>query len=57
MLYFNLRPDFIMALLHNNLARLSLFMIILNCVKISDQPQQAQDVDVHLVLFNMNYMN
>ena len=38
--------------LHYNLAKLHLFMIILNWVRISDQPQQAQDVNA--VLFNMN---
>ena len=32
--YYNLRPDFIRVLLHNDLARLQLFVIILNCVKL-----------------------
>ena len=50
--YFNLKLDFITVLLHNNLARLQLFLIILNCVRISDQPQKAQDVNA--VLFNTN---
>ena len=49
--YFNLRPDFITVPLHNNLTRLQLLVIILNCVKISDRPQQAQEVNA--VLFNM----
>ena len=49
---FNLRPDFITVLLRNDLARLELFVIILNCVRISDRPQQAQGVNA--VLFNMN---
>ena len=48
---FNLRPDFITAFLHNNPARLQLFVIILTCVR-SDRPQQAQDVNA--VVFNMN---
>ena len=48
---FNLRPDFITVLLHSNLAKLQLFVIIFNCVRISDRPQQAQDVNA--VLFNM----
>ena len=52
MLYFNLRPDFITVLLHNNLARLQIFVIILNCVRISDHPRQAQDVNA--ALFDMN---
>ena len=50
--YFNLRPDFITELLHNNIAMLQLFAIILNCVRMSDRPQQAQDVNT--VLFHMN---
>ena len=50
--YFNLRPDFITVFLHKNLARLQLFVIILNCVRISDQPQQSEDVST--VLFDMN---
>ena len=52
MQYLNLRPDFITVFLHDNLAKLQLFMIILNCVRISDQPQQAQDINA--VSFNMN---
>ena len=39
-------------LLHSNLARLQLFVIILNCVRISDRPQQAQDVNA--VSFDMD---
>ena len=49
--YLNLRPDFITFLLHNDLTRLQLFVIILNCVKISDRSQQAQDVNA--VLFKV----
>ena len=49
---FDLRPDFIAMLLHSNLARLQLFVIILNCVRILDRPHQAQDVNG--VLFHMN---
>ena len=53
--YFNLRPDFITVLLHNNPTTLQLFVIILDCVRISsDRPQQAKDVNA--VLFNMNYV-
>ena len=43
--YFNLRPDFIIVLLQNNLTTLQLFMIILNCVGISDPSQHAPDVN------------
>ena len=50
--YFNLRPDFIKVLSRNNLARLQLFVIIFNCVRISDRPKQAQDVNA--VLFSIN---
>ena len=50
--HFNLRSDFITVFLHNSLARLQSFMIILNCVRMSDRPQQTQDVNA--VLFNMN---
>ena len=50
--YFNLRPDFVTVFLHNNLVRLQLFVIILNCVRILDRPKQAQDV--HAVLFKVN---
>ena len=50
--YFDLRPDFITWLLHKNLSRLQLFVIIVNCITILDQPQQAQDVNG--VLFDMN---
>ena len=39
-------------LLHNNLARLQLFVIVFNYVRLSDHPQQAQYVNA--VLFNMN---
>ena len=53
MQYFNLRPDFITVFLHSNLARLQLFVIILNSVRISDRPQQTQAVKA--VLFNMTY--
>ena len=49
--YFNLRPGFITVLLHNKLARLQLFVIILNCVGILNRPQYAQVVNA--VLFNM----
>ena len=42
---FNLRSDFITVYLHNNLARLQLFIIVLNCVSISNRLQQAQDVN------------
>ena len=52
MSYFNLRSDFITVFLDNNLARLQIFVIILNCIRMSDRPQQAQDVNA--VLFNMN---
>ena len=52
--YFNLRPDFITVLLDKNLARLQLFVIILNCITISDQPQQAQDVNA--VLFTLLFI-
>ena len=51
--YFNLRSDFITVPLHNNLARLQLFVITLNCIRISDWPQQAQDVNA--VLFKVTY--
>ena len=50
--YFNLTPDFITVFLHDNLARLQLFVIILNCVRISGRSQKAQDVNA--VLFYMN---
>ena len=49
--YFNLRPEFITVLLQNNLTKLQLFVIIVNCVRISDRPQHAQLVNA--VLFNM----
>ena len=49
--YFNLKPDFIRALLHNNLTRLQLFAIILNWARISEWLQQTQDINA--VLFNM----
>ena len=49
--HINLRPDFIPMHLQNNLTRLQLFVVILNCVRISDRSQQAQDVNA--VLFNM----
>ena len=39
-------------LLRNNLARLQLFVIILNCARNSDRPKKVQDVKA--VLFNMN---
>ena len=45
MSYFNLRSDFIAVVLHNSLAMLQLFVITLNCVSMSDWPQQAQDVN------------
>ena len=48
--YLILRSDFITVLLRNNLAMLQLFVIILNCVRISDRPQQAQDVNAVLLL-------
>ena len=47
-----LRSHFITVLLQNNLPRLQLFVIILNYLRISNRPQQAQDVNA--VLFNMN---
>ena len=51
--YFNLRPGFTIVLLQNNLAWLQLFMIILNGgVRISDRPQQAQDIKA--ALFDIN---
>ena len=53
--YFNLRPDFITVLLHNNLAKLQLFVIILNCGSESHRSQQAQDVNA--VLFDMNKLH
>ena len=49
--FFNLRPDLIAVILQNNLTRLLLFLIIRNCVVISDRPQHAQDVNA--VLFNL----
>ena len=42
--YFNLRTDFITVLLHNNL----------DCVRLSDRPQQSQDVNA--VLFDMIFL-
>ena len=48
--YFNLRPDFITVLLHNNLARLQLLVIILNCVRISNRSHQAEDVKYEKLL-------
>ena len=51
MLYFNLKPDYITVLLQNNLARLQLFVIILNCIGISYRSQYA--LDVSAVLFNV----
>ena len=52
--YFNLRPDFITELSHNNLARLQLSVVIFNCIRISDCPKQAQDLNAVLfhILFN-----
>ena len=47
---FNFNPDFITALLLNNRIELQLFVIILNCVGMSDRLQHAQDVNA--VLFN-----
>ena len=49
---FNLRPDFITVVLYKNLAILQLFVITLNCVRISDRPQQAQDVNAVLLYMN-----
>ena len=49
--YFTLRPEFITVLLQNHLTKIQLFVIILNCVRVSDLPQQAQVVNA--VLFNM----
>ena len=40
--YFNLRPDFITVVLHNNLARLQLIVMILNHIRISDRSELAQ---------------
>ena len=51
MLYFNLRPDFITVLIQNNVTMLQLFVIIFNCVGISNRSQHAQDVNA--VLFDM----
>ena len=51
MQYFNLRPDFITELSHNNLARLLLPLVIFNCIRISDCPKQAQDLNA--VLFHI----
>ena len=48
---FDLRPDFITVLFHNNLTKLQLFVIILNCVRMSERPQQAPHVNA--VLFHM----
>ena len=49
--YFNLRPDITTVVLHNDPTKLQLFVIILNCVEISNRPQHAQDLNA--VLFNM----
>ena len=46
--YFNLRSDFITVFLHNNLAKLQLLVIIRDGVRVSDRPQQAQDVNAVL---------
>ena len=47
--HFNLRPEFITVLLQNNLTKLQLFVIILNCVRISDWSQLAQAVNAVLL--------
>ena len=49
--YFDLRPDLITVLLQNNLTRIQLILIILNCIGISDRSQHPQDLKA--VLFNM----
>ena len=57
--YFNLRPEFISVLLHNNLAWLQLFIIlnyiriILNFIRISDRSKQAHDVNAGFFIMNL----
>ena len=52
--YFDLRPDFITVILQNILTTLQLFVIILNCVGISDRSQYAQDANA--VLSDMKFV-
>ena len=49
--YFNLGSDFVTVFLLNNLNRLQLFVIIFNCIRMSERSQQAQGVNE--VVFNM----
>ena len=53
--YFIFRSEFITLLLQNNLTTLQLFVIIVNCVRISDRPQQAPVVNA--VLFKVDREN
>ena len=47
---FHFKPDFITVLLQNNLIMLKLFVIILNCVGISDWSQHIRDVNAGLLM-------
>ena len=52
--YFKLRPDFIPVLLQKSLTRLQLFLIIPNCVGISDWSQHTEVVNA--VLFDVKWI-
>ena len=54
--YFHLRPEFIAVLLPSYLTKLKLFVIILNCVRISDSPQQTQVVNAVLFTLRVDYL-